>query len=111
MDLALVFFAIRFVVAGRSLNPVKSLLLIALIVMFLADLIVDWSTLNGNVFLLHLALGGYIMQSTLMAVAALRSVAQSTDETDPVEQVQVQWVKHRSYRIPVLLASGLIPAI
>jgi len=111
MDLALLFFAIRSVVARRSLNPVKSLILIALIVMFFADLILDWSTLNGDMFLLHLALGGYIMQSTLMVVAALRSVAQSTDETDRVEEVQVERAKQRSFRIPVLVASGLIPAI
>jgi diguanylate cyclase (GGDEF)-like protein len=111
MDLVLLFVVIRSVVAGRSLNPVKSLLLVALTVMFFADLILDWSTLNGDVSLLHLALGGHIMQSTLMAVAALRSVAPSTDETDHVEQVQVQGVKYKSYRIPILLASGLIPAI
>jgi diguanylate cyclase (GGDEF)-like protein len=111
MDLVLLFVVIRSVVAGRSLNPVKSLLLVALTVMFFADLILDWSTLNGNASLSHLALGGHVMQSTLMAVAALRSVAQSTDETDPVEPVQVQGVKYKCYRIPILLASGLIPAI
>jgi diguanylate cyclase (GGDEF)-like protein len=111
MDLAMLFFVIRSLIAGRSLNPTKKFLLNALLVMFFSDLILDWSTLNGNVFLFHLALGGYIMQSTLMTVAALRSVAQSTDETDRLEQVQVQWVRNPSYRVPVVLACGLIPAI
>jgi diguanylate cyclase (GGDEF)-like protein len=111
MDLALLFFVIRSVAAGRSANPVKSLILIALIVMFFADIFLDWSTLNGDVSLFHLALGGYIMQYTLMTVAALRSVAPSIDETHRVKSVQTRWAKNPSFRIPVLLASGLIPAI
>ena len=109
MDLVLFFSAVRAIAGRRSLNPVKLLLLIALMMMFFSDLTLDWSTLNGNMPLFHVALGGYAMQSTLMIVAALRSVAQSTAETDRVEP-DPSSKKSPAYQIPVLILCGLIPA-
>jgi diguanylate cyclase (GGDEF)-like protein len=110
LDLALLFFIARFIIR-RHLNPVNMAVVTAVAAMFFADITFDWSALNGSTQFLDLADGLHTIHYTLMAVAALLSVSQSHTATARVEKFNDEWVKRRPYRIPVLLVSGLIPAI